>query len=304
MITLSWLAGPSVFDPRNPGHLTRVAILVIFAWWRGVSSAADAAPGQSATPAHSLVSAQNVAPERNAIPAKNPITDEDATAPGDEDAAPTAAVSNDQPIQDPLIPVNKRSFNVNQNLDQRAFHPLANLWSKAVPEPARECLGRFFDNAGVMPRFANALFQLRLRWAATELARFGINSTVGMAGLFDPADKWLGLKEHDNNFGLTLARYGVARGFYIVPPAGRPFDARDVLGGLVDSLMNPLNYVVPGSATLYKAAAHGIEGLNSRAQKQQMLDDVDRFAIDKYGAVQDAYVQKQMQQEQAVKCGE
>ena len=304
MITLSWLAGPSVFDPRNPGHLTRVAILVIFAWWRGVSSAADAAPGQSATPAHCLMSAQNVAPDRNAIPAKNAITDEDASAPGDEDAAPTAAVSNDQPIQDPLIPVNKRSFNVNQNLDQRAFHPLANLWSKAVPEPARECLGRFFDNAGVMPRFANALFQLRLRWAATELARFGINSTVGMAGLFDPADKWLGLKEHDNNFGLTLARYGVGRGFYIVPPAGRPFDARDVLGGLVDSLMNPLNYVVPGSATLYKAAAHGIEGLNSRAQKQQMLDDVDRFAIDKYGAVQDAYVQKQMQQEQAVKSGE
>jgi phospholipid-binding lipoprotein MlaA len=312
MITLSWLAGPSVFDPRNPGHLTWVAILVIFACWGGVSSAAGAAPGQSATPAHSLVSAQNVAPERDAISAKNVTTDEDAaatgdedaSAPGGEDAAPTGAVSNDQPIQDPLIPVNKRSFNVNQNLDQRAFHPLANLWSKAVPEPARECVGRFFDNAGVMPRFANALFQLRLRWAATELARFGINSTVGMAGLFDPADKWLGLKEHDNNFGLTLARYGVGRGFYIVPPAGRPFDARDVVGGLVDSLMNPLNYVVPGSATLYKAAAHGIEGLNSRAQKQQMLDDVDRFAIDKYGAVQDAYVQKQMQQEQAVKRGE
>src|ERR1700730_537903 len=103
MITLSWLAGPSVFDPRNPGHLTRVAILVIFAWWRGVSSAADAAPGQSATPAHSLVSAQNVAPERNAIPAKNPITDEDATAPGDEDEAPTAADSNDEPIKNKSI---------------------------------------------------------------------------------------------------------------------------------------------------------------------------------------------------------
>src|ERR1700687_2011685 len=118
MITLSWLAGPSVFDPRNPGHLTRVAILVIFAWWGGGSSAADAAPGQSATPAHCLMSAQNVAPDRNAIPAKNATTDEDAaatddenaSAPGDEDAEPTAAVSNDQPIQDPLIPVNKRSF--------------------------------------------------------------------------------------------------------------------------------------------------------------------------------------------------
>jgi phospholipid-binding lipoprotein MlaA len=305
-----------VFDPRNSGHLTRVAIFVIFACWGGVSSAADAAPGQSATAPQNLMPAQNVAPERNATPAKNATDDEDATPAGavtnetptrnatdDEGAIPAGAVTDDQ-IPDPLAPVNERSFGVNLGLDRHAFHPLANAWSKAVPEPAQKCVGRFFDNAGVTRRFANALFQLKFKWAATELARFGINTTVGVGGLFDPADNWLGLKEHDNNFGLTLARYGMGRGLYIMPPAGNPFDARDALGGLVDSLMNPLNYVIPGSATLYKAAAHSIEGLNSRAQKQQMLDDVDRFAIDKYGAVQNAYVQKQIQQEQAVKRGE
>jgi phospholipid-binding lipoprotein MlaA len=208
-----------------------------------------------------------------------------------------------QTIQDPLAPVNEKSFKVNETLDQRAFHPVANLWSRAIPKPAQDCIGRFFDNAGVIPRFANAMFQLRFKWAGAEVARFGINSTIGVAGLFDPAKTWFGLREHDNNFSLTLARYGMRRGLYLMPPVGGPIDARDAVGGLIDGMMNPLNYVVPGSVMVYKTAAHSVEGLNSRAQKQSELDDVDRFAIDKYGAVQDAYVQKQTQREQAVKQG-
>ncbi len=206
-----------------------------------------------------------------------------------------------QSIPDPLAPVNEKSFKVNETIDQHAFHPVANLWSRTVPKPARECIGRFFDNTEVIPRFANALFQLRFKWAGGELARFGINSTLGVAGLFDPAQAWFGLKEHDNNFGLTLARYGMTRGFYLMPPVGGPIDAREVIGGLIDGMMNPLNYLVPGSVVFYKAAAHSLEGLNSRAQKQSELDDVDRYAIDKYGAIQDAYVQKQIEHEQAVK---
>jgi len=205
-----------------------------------------------------------------------------------------------QTIQDPLAPVNEKSFGVNQNIDQRAFHPLANLWSRTVPKPAQDCIERFFDNTEVIPRFANALFQLRFKWAGGELARFGINSTLGVAGLFDPAQTWFGLKEHDNNFGLTLAKYGMTRGFYLMPPIGAPIDARAVIGGLIDGMMNPLNYLAPGSVVFYKAAAHSLEGLNSRAQKQSLLDDVDRYAIDKYGAVQDAYVQKQTERERAV----
>jgi phospholipid-binding lipoprotein MlaA len=205
-----------------------------------------------------------------------------------------------QTIQDPLAPVNEKSFSVNEKIDQRALHPVANLWTRAVPKPAQDCITHFFDNTEVIPRFANALFQLRFKWAGEELARFGINSTLGVAGLFDPAKAWFGLKEHDNNFGLTLARYGVTRGLYLMPPVGGPIDARDVIGGLVDGMMSPLNYLVPGSVMFYKAAAHSLEGLNSRAQKQSELDDVDRFAIDKYGAVQDAYVQKQIEREKTV----
>src|SRR6266404_5421202 len=56
-----------------------------------------------------------------------------------------------QTIQDPLAPVNEKSFSVNQNIDQRAFHPLATLWSRTVPKPAQDCIARFFDNTDVIP---------------------------------------------------------------------------------------------------------------------------------------------------------
>jgi phospholipid-binding lipoprotein MlaA len=234
----------------------------------------------------------------------------DFAGPGDRPAAANSAADStliiprqDQGIRDPLAPVNEKSFSLNQNIDQHAFHPIANLWSRAVPKVAQDCMTRFFDNTEVVPRFANAMFQLRFNWAATELARFGINSTLGVAGLFDPAQAWFGLKQHDNNFSLTLARYGMTRGFYLMPPVGGPIDTREVIGGLIDGMMNPLNYLVPGSVVFYKTAAHSLEGLNSRARKQSELDDLDRFAVDKYGAVQDAYVQKQIKREQAVTGG-
>ncbi len=83
-----------------------------------------------------------------------------------------------------------------------------------MPQPARASVSRFFKNVGVIARFANDLFQLQFKQAGTEVARFGINGTVGVAGLFDPADKWFGLKQEDNDFGLTLAKYGLGEGPY------------------------------------------------------------------------------------------
>ena len=243
--------------------------------------------------------AVSIPQESHAVePGGNPSSAGDAASNVTEDTL--VIPQHDQTIADPLAPVNEKSFSVNEKLDQRAIYPIANLWSRTVPKPAQDCITRFFDNTEVIPRFANAVFQLRLKWAGGELARFGINSTLGIAGLFDPAKAWFGLQEHDNNFSLTLARYGMMRGFYLMPPIGGPIDAREVIGGLVDGMMSPLNYFVPGSVVFYNAAAHSLEGLNSRAQKQSELDELDRFAIDKYGAVQDVYVQKQMERERAV----
>jgi len=206
---------------------------------------------------------------------------------------------------DPLAPVNRKILNVNVKVDRTAVHPLARGWATVVPKPARLCIGRFFDNVKFIPRFTNAVFQLKLRNAGGELARFGINSTVGVAGLFDPADKWFGIKEHDNDFDTTLRTWGMSDGWFVVMPVGGPVNVRDTLGHLVDGAMNPMNYLVPASGEVYEEIAHSVEGLNKRA------DDLDKFegvplALDKgrpampnspslYETVRANYLQQQRQ---------
>lgn len=218
-------------------------------------------------------------------------------------AAPQVAEPPDDPqiaqgtIKDLLEPADEKQFLANQGMDEHSFQPITNVWTKITTAPERKCINRFFDNADVVPRFTNAVFQLHFSWAGTELARFGINSTIGIAGLFDPADKWFGLKEHHNNFAMTLARYGIGQRWYVMTPVGEPFDVRNAIGGVVDSLMNPMNYLLPGSGIIYARLAHAIEELNSRADSKSAIDDLHRLSVDEYAAMQDAYVQQQKHKE-------
>ena len=204
-------------------------------------------------------------------------------------------------IKDLVEPAGEKAFLVTQGMDEHSFQPITNIWTKITTAPERKCINRFFDNADVVPRFTNAVFQLNFTWAGTELARFGINSTIGIAGLFDPADKWFGLKEHHNTFAMTLARYGIGRSWYVMTPVGEPFDVRTAIGGVVDSLMNPMNYLLPGSGIIYARLAHAIDDLNSRADSKSAIDDLHRVSIDEYAAMQDAYYQQQKHKEDAVR---
>jgi phospholipid-binding lipoprotein MlaA len=182
--------------------------------------------------------------------------------------------SNSHDPSDPLEPVNRKVLDVNDKLDRTAVHPVASKWATVVPKPARDCITRFFDNTRFVPRFTNAVFQLKLRNAGGELARFGINSTIGVAGLFDPADKWFGFKEHDNDFGTTLKTWGMSDGWFVMMPVGGPVNVRDTLGHFVDGAMNPMNYLVPASGEIYESVAHGIEGLNKRATDLNKFEGV------------------------------
>jgi phospholipid-binding lipoprotein MlaA len=204
---------------------------------------------------------------------------------------------------DPLEPFNQAMFTFNRKADDWVLHPAAAGWAHVMPQPARAGVGRFFKNVGVIPRFANDLFQLQFTQAGTEVARFGINSTVGVAGLFDPADQWFGLEQQDNDFGLTLAKYGIGEGPYLVLPLLGPSTVRDALGGVADGAKNPVNYVVSG-ALPYEVAARAFAAINTRSENLDKFDDTDRYAIDLYGAVQDAYLQRRQQAENRVRSGE
>jgi len=160
-----------------------------------------------------------------------------------------------------------------------------------------------FQECRCDPAFCERLVPTAARAGGSEVARFGINSTLGVAGLFDPADKWFGLKQQDNDFGLTLAKYGVGEGPYIVLPLLGPSTVRDAFGGFADGAMNPVNYVISG-ALPYEAAAKAFAAVNTRSENLEKFGDVDRYSIDLYGAVQDAYLQRRRQQENRVRSGE
>ena len=219
---------------------------------------------------------------------QNPASQAAAAAP----AAPPGTQDNQGGISDPLAPFNEAMFTFNLKLDDWVLRPVSSGYATIAPQPVRESVGRFFNNVRVIPRFANNLFQLKLAEAGGEVARFGINSTVGLVGLFDPADTWFGLKEHPNDFGLTIRYYNIPTGPYVMLPFFGPSTIGDTVGLIADNAMNPMNYLVPWWVSV--AAGGGqrvVEAVNYRSLHLDQFEQADRYAIDLYGAVQDAYLQ-------------
>jgi phospholipid-binding lipoprotein MlaA len=196
------------------------------------------------------------------------------------------------PYPDPLSPFNEAMFRFNLDLDEWVVTPVAKGYSYVMPEPARKSVGRFFDNVSFLPRFANNLFQLRFAPAGTELARFGINSTLGVVGLFDVADDWFGLKEQPDDFGLTMGHYGIYSGPYIMLPFFGPSTIRDTVGLAVDGTMNPMYWLTPWWVSMAaNAGSEAVTAVNYRSLHPNQFEEADRYTVDLYGAVQDAYMQ-------------
>src|SRR5258708_7373399 len=156
-----------------------------------------------------------------------------STNPAAQSAAatqPPPGENNQGVYTDPLSGFNEPMFTFNLKLDDWVLRPVASGYSFIAPEPVREGVGRFFNNVRVIPRFANNLFQLKLAEAGTEVARFGINSTLGVAGFLDPADKLFGPEEHPKDFGLTIRYYNIPTGPYVMLPLFGPSTVGDTVG--------------------------------------------------------------------------
>lgn len=209
------------------------------------------------------------------------------------EAKPLPGESNNEVTPDPLNGFNEAMFTFNLKLDDWVLHPVASGWAYITPEPVRTSVGHFFDNVDVIPRLANNLFQLKMAEAGVEVARFGINSTLGVAGFFDPADAWFGLKQHNNDFGLTLRYWGAPTGPYLMLPFFGPSTIGDTIGKVADGAMNPMDYLLPWYVYIPANAGWRVgEAVNYRSQHLNMFEEADRYAIDLYGAVQDAYLQQ------------
>jgi phospholipid-binding lipoprotein MlaA len=149
----------------------------------------------------------------------------------DEDASATA-------IADPLERLNRLTFAFNDKMYRGLLLPVAR-GLRVLPEPVRVAGSNFFDNlTGPVSSFS-ALLQGDVRNSATELGRFLLNSTAGVAGLFDVATD-VGLEKDKEDLGQTLGRYGIGHGFYLVVPFAGPSSLRDAIGLSTTQRINPL----------------------------------------------------------------
>ena len=190
-------------------------------------------------------------------------------------------------VSDPIEPVNRGIFYVNDKLYRWVLKPVAKGYKFVVPDPVRVSVRNFFLNLGTPIRAVNALLQGKFGDTGTELARFGINSTIGMAGLFDAA-KEFHLTRKDEDTGQTLGVYGLGPGFYLVLPILGPSGARDAVGLVGDTYLDPLTYLLSFEWSLGAQFVRSQTDLTFRINEYEELTDA---AVDPYAAVKDFYLQ-------------
>lgn len=146
--------------------------------------------------------------------------------------------------RDPLIKFNRAVFAFNDVAFRYVLIPVAKGYRKALPDPVERCIGNFFHNLKTPIYTVNHLLQRNPKPMGRTLLRFGINTTVGVLGLFDPARSRFDLAREEVFFNDTLAHYGAGYGFYLVIPILGSSDIRRAGSSLVDSFLNPITYLV------------------------------------------------------------
>lgn len=189
------------------------------------------------------------------------------------------------PPEDPWQSWNRPMFRVNEAADRWVLRPVALGWTFVTFEEMRLAVRRFFFNLAFPSRFVSSLGQGEGQKAADEAGRFLLNSTVGIAGLFDPATH-VGFPRHDEDFGQMFGRWGVPPGPYLVLPGFGPSSPRDAVGSALDLLTNPLLWL---DVPIYGLGALNV--VNSRALADDEIERARATALDFYVFVRDAYVQ-------------
>jgi phospholipid-binding lipoprotein MlaA len=191
---------------------------------------------------------------------------------------------------DPLEAFNEKMFWFNREvLDRFLLKPAATAWDFVIPDPVQRGIYNIFDNLAVVRRVVNNTLQWKLTGAGTELARFTINSTVGLIGFFDVARDGFGIQQRDEDTGQTFGVWGIGPGPYLVLPFLPPLTIRDGIGYAFDTAMTPYIYFIPWYAN---AALTATSTVNERSLNLETFERVAESTIDLYGAVRNAYLQR------------
>lgn len=181
-------------------------------------------------------------------------------------------------------------FKLHNGFDRAIFRPAALGYRDAVPKPVRKGIRHLLSNLSEPIVFLNDLLQLRPKRAAQTFARFFINSTAGIGGVLDVA-KTARLPHHDNNFGTTLAHYGVGPGPYLFLPFLGPTTLRDFVGGQGEDFILPLVLGNPLDRLEFQLPRGVLAGLDLRAESDAQLKALLNSAADPYATLRSVYLQ-------------
>ena len=214
-----------------------------------------------------------------------PPPEEDEEFEGFEDSEEDPAT-----IKDPFEPLNRVMFKFNDKLYFLVLEPLAQGYNKIVPEKARIGVSRFFSNLTTPIRFVNSLLQFKFDRAGTELSRFLINTTVGLAGFMDPArEKWK-ISKHKEDFGQTMGFFGSGPGFYVNWPILGPSSLRDSIGMVLDLFLDPTTYLFPHEKWGV-SVVRAYDRVNETSLNIDLYESLKKDAFDPYTFFRDAYHQ-------------
>lgn len=195
---------------------------------------------------------------------------------------------------DPIEPVNRAVYKFNDKADQYVLQPVARGYDRVTPDPVQTSIGNFFDNAREPITIVNSALQLKWGSFNTSLGRFMINSTAGVAGLFDVATK-LDVDDPDEDFGQTFGYWGLGQGPYLVLPFLGPSSGRDFTGSIGDQFLYPINYLdeFDDDYQYIIWGLRGLELLNFRASLLGFEDTLDQ-QFDPYAFMRGYYLENRL----------
>ena len=187
--------------------------------------------------------------------------------------------------------LNRDIYKFNNSVSRIFLDPLTSVYTTLVPRMIRDRLTSFLDNLDSPFIFVNDVLQGQGKRASDTLGRFVLNSTVGIGGLFDPAQS-LGIDRHSEDFGQTLAVAGVPPGDYIMIPFYGPTTSRDGVGLLIHFFTDPVTWMLNANGLGYLSwARRGASGLDGYARNKDFLKDLQKNSLDGYATMRTYYLQ-------------
>ena len=207
------------------------------------------------------------------------------------------SISNANSADECFENTSRAVFKFNMALDDIVIEPVAKGYNK-LPSPIKKGTSNFTSNIGTLLSVPNNILQGNFKQLGHSIGSFTINSTVGILGFFNPAEK-LGLKPHKEDVGQTLGSYGIGTGCYFVLPIFGPTTVRDSIGMFADTFIDPFAHVTLRENELFGASGNSLDyysikgtgAVDFRAKNDKNFESLEKNSLDLYSSLKSIYLQ-------------